>query len=128
MIYTSIREPYLLRRLALGVLKNGFELGERRPRLGPHVGRCHGARERQGGRGEYGESQYCFAPCCHGGYKPEKATRRTEGGTIYRQGPRTWHRDTPLNHATSAQPSTKHSTYVLDVFQPASGNADSLTL
>jgi hypothetical protein len=75
MICTSIREPYLLRRLALSVLKNGFELGERRPRLGPHVGRCHGARDGQGGRGEYGESQYCFAPRCHGGYKPERRQR-----------------------------------------------------
>jgi hypothetical protein len=58
MAYTrASREAYLLRGLAIGVPEKEFELGdgERRPRLRPHVGRCDGARDGQGGGGgEYG--------------------------------------------------------------------------
>jgi hypothetical protein len=77
MAYTrASREAYLLRGLAMGVPEKELELGDgkRLPRPRPHVGRCHGARDGQGGGGgEYGESQYGCTPSCHGdknGCKP----------------------------------------------------------
>jgi hypothetical protein len=96
MICRSIREAYLLRCLAVGVVEKGFELGDRRPRLRPHVRRCQGARDRQEQAASTARANIAFLPVAMVMQTGEDATieRTAERGAIYKhREPWTWQRE-----------------------------------